>query len=184
MLYILGGASRSGKTLLARRAVSEKQIPYFPLDSLFYALVHGAPELALKYRQSFTERPEKLWPVSSKILEFFSQEERDFLIEGDSLLPSQIHQLVSQGIQLKSCFLGYQGLTKEEKLVLVRTHHQGDIDWTRGIPDEKLLLDIEDMIKFSKYLNEECAKYGVAYFDVSHDFEGKRNSAYGYLFDE
>jgi ATP-dependent Zn protease len=38
MLYIIGGASRSGKTLLARRAVVEKKIPYFPMDALFGAL--------------------------------------------------------------------------------------------------------------------------------------------------
>ncbi len=43
---------------------------------------------------------------------------------------------------------------------------------------------IDEMIQFSKYLQEECVKCGIKYFDVSHDFEGVRNAAFEYLFAE
>lgn len=184
MLYILGGASRSGKTLLARRAVAEKQVPYTPLDSLFRALVDGAPQFGLGYDDPVIERSGKMWPITKCFFNFFLQEERDFLIEGDSLLPSQIKELVDGGNDIRCCFMGYTELTKEEKLALVRLHQQGEVDWTKEMSDEKLLAMIERMINYSKYLKEECEKYCIEYFDISHDFEGVRESAYQYLFAE
>jgi hypothetical protein len=182
MLYVIGGASRSGKTLLARRAVAEKQIPYFPIDALFGALVHGAPEMGIRYEDSFTKRPIKMWPITKHFLDFFFKEEQKYLIEGDSILPSQINKLIIEQKPVKCCFLGYAELTKEEKLSLVRQYHQGDIDWTKGISDEEMLPMIDKMIEFSKFLREECTKYKIKYFDISHDFEGVRDQAFKYLF--
>jgi len=182
MLYILGGASRSGKTLFSRRVVVEKQIPYFPLDALVGALAHGAPQFGVQYKDSFVDRANKLWPLATHLFDMLLNEERDYLIEGDSLIPSLVNQLITAGKSARCCFLGYAELNKEEKLSLVRQYHQEQIDWTRGISDEEMLPMIEDMIQFSKYLKEECAKYGVKYFDVSHDFEGVRNSAFEHLF--
>lgn len=182
MLYVLGGASRSGKTLLSRRAVSEKQIPYFPLDALFGALARGVPQTGVAYENSLMERPHKMWPVTKHLVDFFLEEEKDFLIEGDSILPSQVKELLDAGHPIRACFLGYASLTKEEKLALVRTHHQGETDWTKDIADEDMLKMVEEMIAFSVFLKEECEKHGIKYFDVSHDFDGVREEAFNYLF--
>ena len=182
MLYIIAGASRSGKTSLSRRAVTEKKIPYFPLDALFGALVHGVPELGVRYEDSLIDRPAKMWSVTKHLFNFFFKEEGEFLIEGDSILPSQVNELILAGKPIKCCFLGYTKLTTDEKFSLVRKYHQGDLDWTKGISDEKMLGMIDEMIQFSKYLEEECTKYNIKYFDVSHDFEGARNAAFEYLF--
>ncbi|MBX9906530.1 hypothetical protein K2X96_01360 [Patescibacteria group bacterium] len=182
MIYILGGASRSGKTLLSRRAVSEKGIPYFPLDALFGGLANGAPQLGVAYDQSFIVRAEKTWPVAKPLLGFFFHEEHNFLIEGDTILPSQVNELILEGNKVKSCFLGYSELNKEEKLTLVRTYHQGEVDWTKNISDDEMLKLIDEMIQFSKYLKEECANFGIQYFDISHDFEKPREQAFSYLF--
>lgn len=182
MLYVIGGASRSGKTLLSRRVVSEKKIPYFPLDALFGALARGAPELGVGYEDSLLDRPVKMWPISKYLLKFFLQEEQDFLIEGDSILPAQVNELLVAGKPIKCCFVGYTELTKEDKFLLVRKYQQGNTDWTKGVSDDQMLVMIDEMIQFSKYLKEECVKYGIKYFDVSHDFDGVRDQAFDYLF--
>jgi 2-phosphoglycerate kinase len=184
MLYILGGASRSGKTLLARRAVTEKQIPYFPLDALLGSLIYGAPELGMRYEDSFTDRSNKLWPVTRQLVRMLLDEEDTYVIEGDSILPAQVNELVVQQKPVRCCFVGYTELQKEEKLSLVREHHQGKADWTKGISDEALLPMIDQMIEFSTLLKEECTKYGIKYFDISHDFEGVRADIFEYLFAE
>jgi len=182
MLYVIGGASRSGKTLLSRRVVAEKQIPYFPLDALFGALAHGAPELGVRYESSLMDRPVKMWPLVKHLLNTFLKEEREYLVEGDSILPSQINEFIVEQKPVKCCFLGYTDLTKDEKLSLIRQYHQGEIDWTKNISDKEMLIMIDEMIEFSKYLEQECAKYSIKYFDVSHDFESVRNEAFEYLF--
>ncbi|MES2225664.1 MAG: hypothetical protein V4480_02540 [Patescibacteria group bacterium] len=182
MLYVLGGSSRSGKTLLARRAVVEKQIPYFPLDGLFYSLVHGAPEFGVLYENTLKERPHKMWPLVKPLLNYFLKEEKEYLIEGDSILPSQVSESIAEGKPIKCCFVGYAESNKDEKLALVREYHQGDADWTKDISDEEMLPMIDEMIEFSQYLKEECSKYDIKYFDVSHDFEGVYTEAFEYLF--
>jgi hypothetical protein len=184
MIYIIGGASRSGKTLLARRVVAEKRIPYFPLDALFGALANGAPQLGVAYENSLMERPVKMWPITKPLLEFFFAEEKDFLIEGDSILPSQIQELLVANKPVKACFIGYTKLDANEKLETVRRYHQGEIDWTKGISDTEMLPMVDEMIEFSKYLEQECDRLGIKYFDVSQDFEGVRDEVFEYLFDD
>ncbi len=184
MLYVLGGAARSGKTLLARRAVSEKGIPYFPLDALFGILVNGMPELGIRYDDPILERPVKMWPYAKHFFDFFFKEENKFLIEGDTILPSQVNEFIIADKPIRACFLGYPALTGDEKLSLVRQYHQGEKDWTKGFTDEKLLPIVEEMVTCSKYLQDECSKYGIKYFDISHDFEGVRSQAFEYLFAE
>ena len=182
MIYILGGASRSGKTLLSRRAVSEKKVPYFPLDALFSGLVDGAPQLYIRYEQSFVDRAETIWPITKPTLNFFLKEEGDFLIEGDSILPKQVHEIREQNKETKSCFIGYAKLRNVEKLSLIRKYHQGNTDWTKDISDDELVLLIDQMIEFSNYLKNECSKYQIPYFDISHDFDKPRLEAFEYLF--
>ncbi len=184
MIYIVGGASRSGKTLLSRRVVSEKKIPYFPLDAVCSGLSKGVKEFEEFYSQPFIVRAEKLWPVVKPIINSFLDEEDNFLLEGDSILPKQVSEFNSNSGSVKACFFGYPQLTKEEKLKLVRTYHQGDKDWTKDISDQKMLTIIDEMIEFSNYLKKECAKYDIAYFDISHDFEGPREEAFNYLFSQ
>lgn len=182
MIYILGGASRSGKTLLARRVVTEKQIPYFPLDALFGGLASGAPQFGVTWNQAFIERAEKMWPILKPMLVFFFQEEGNFLIEGDAILPKHIRELMNEGNLVKSCFLGYSELSREEKFVHIRTHHQSELDWTKDIADSELYGYVDEMIEFSKYLKLECATLDIPYFDISQDFETPRSNAFNYLF--
>ncbi len=182
MIYILGGASRSGKTLLARRAVTEKQVPYFPLDAMFGGLASGAPQFGVTWNQAFIERAEKMWPILKPALGFFFNEERDFLIEGDAILPKQIRELMDEGNEIRSCFIGYAELTREEKFIHIRTYHQNERDWTREIADNELYGYVNEMLEFSKYLKSECATFDIPYFDISQDFETPRNNAFHYLF--
>ena len=69
MLYLLAGASRSRKDIARSQSRCRKQIPYFPLDVLFGAIVHGIPEVGLKYEDSLLDRPKKYghWPPISLI---------------------------------------------------------------------------------------------------------------------
>lgn len=183
MIYILGGASRSGKTLLARKAVEEKAIPYFPLDALFGGLASGAPQFGVTWNQAFVDRSEKMWTITKPVAGFFFQEEREFLIEGDAILPKQVRELMNEGNQLRSCFIGYAKLSREEKFTQIRLHHQGERDWTKDISNDDLYAYVDEMIEFSKYLENECKVHNIAYFDISDDFYGSRNQAFSYLFE-
>ena len=184
MLYILGGAPRSGKTLLSRRAVEEKKIPYIPLDGLVTALAYGAPQVGISFDMHLVERAIAMWPITKELLGCLMREERDFLVEGDSILPSHVVELSTENKNIKTCFLGYPTMNRDEKLALIREHHQGELDWTKEISDEDLSKMVEEMVSFSGYLVEESAKYDIAFFDVSKSFDVARVQAFSYLFGE
>jgi predicted kinase len=63
MLYLLGGASRAGKSTLARRLLMQQCIPYFSIDALMMGFVNGMPEFGLDPDESEQARAVRLWPL-------------------------------------------------------------------------------------------------------------------------
>ncbi len=62
MLYIIGGAARSGKTILTRRLFAEHHVPFFCVDYFVSALGEGSPELGIQGESPTRPKAEALWP--------------------------------------------------------------------------------------------------------------------------
>ena len=182
MLYIIGGASRSGKSLLAHKILKEKLVPFFPLDGLVGMLTHSAPEHGVRHQNDFVDKSEKTWKFSKELFQYLFKTQKVYLVEGDCIIPSQIAELqVKYKEHIKACFMGYPSLTAKQKLDLVRAHNRGEEDWTNKHDDDAMLEMLESMIGYSKYLQEECEKYNIPFFDVSEDFEKAHTEAYNFL---
>jgi len=181
MLYILGGASRSGKSIISRRFVREKQIPFFCIDFLTTSL-QEIPSLNIKHGLPFLEKAEKLWPLVKPMLTHLLKEEPQYLIEGDGILPNQILELLSEfPNDIKACFVGFSEINSKEKLKQVREFGGNMDDWTKNIPEKELINHIEDMVIFSQYLKSECNKYNIDYFDSSGNFPEYLEKVFQYL---
>ncbi len=63
MLYIVGGAARSGKSLIAHRFLQSAHIPYFSLDFLMMGVARGLPKSGVNPDDPSTIVGERLWPV-------------------------------------------------------------------------------------------------------------------------
>jgi hypothetical protein len=63
MLYLLGGAARSGKPLLARRVLAEKRIPFFCLDHLVIGAAKTIPHLQIDLNSDDASVGERIWPL-------------------------------------------------------------------------------------------------------------------------
>jgi hypothetical protein len=182
MLYLIGGASRSGKSLLAQRLVKEKEVPYFPLDALIVMFASAAPELGVSHDLAFIEKSKKAWSFTEDLFKHFLDEEESYTIEGDCILPYQIHEFKNKyNKEIRCCFIGYTKLLPETKLKFVRDHNRGETDWTNKQTDNDMIGMIEQMIEYSKFLKEECAKYNIEFFDVSDDFTATQEKAFEYL---
>ena len=181
MLYILGGAPRSGKSIVARRFVSEKQIPFFCIDFLITSL-QEVPFLDIKHGQPFIGKAGRLWPLVKPLLVHLIEEEPNYLIEGDGILPNQVAELL-EGFSndIRACFVGFSETNPQDKFKQVRELGGNKDDWTKSVSDEKLMSNIEDMVKFSKYLKSECNKYNISYFDSSNNFREYFENVFLYL---
>lgn len=181
MLYILGGASRSGKSIISRRFVSEKQIPFFCIDFLVTSL-QEVRFLDIKHGQPFISKAERLWPLVKPLLTHLIREEPNYLIEGDGILPNQVAELSKDySNDIKACFVGFSEISTQDKFKQVRELGGNKDDWTKNISDDKLNSYIEDMIKYSKYLKSECNKYDISYFDSSNNFSEYLENVFQYL---
>lgn len=49
MLYLIGGAPRAGKSMLAQRMLEQQKVAYFPTDLLTMGLTKAMPHLGLEH---------------------------------------------------------------------------------------------------------------------------------------
>jgi hypothetical protein len=181
MLVFIGGAGRTGKGILVRRLLAEKQLPYLNLDVLKMGLARGVPEFEFNPDAGGLLVGEKLWPIVREMSRSLLADNVDYIIEGE-LLPKHIAALQQNyPPKIKACFLGYSTITPAQKLLEIRTHLGHPNDWPRDYSDEDLLNIVNKMLEFSHYLKEECAIHQLRYFDTSRNFVETINKVVAYL---
>jgi len=182
MLYMIGGAPRSGKTTLARRMLAEHGVPYFSIDTLIASLASAQPELGMRVSDPALKRMEIVWPTIRKVASDVMQSGDDLLLEGDVLLPKHLIEFGhSTNTGIKACFIGYADVDPVKKLRAIREHAAGGIDWTEELDDARLFNLIGELRTFSEYLRRECCHYKIPYFDGSTCFASAIRDAKAYL---
>jgi len=182
VLYLVGGASRAGKSFLARRLLLQQHIPYFSLDILMMGLANGYPAFGLDPDTSSLMRGELLWPIVRAMAVNILEEalvHPTYLLEGDELLPEPVAALSrAYPGRVKACFIGYSDLTPVEKLRAVR---QFESDWASYWSDDQTLAFLAGEVEYSRYLQQQCAACGLAYFDSSENLTRTVDEAARYL---
>lgn len=181
MLLFIGGAARTGKSILARRLLHEMQMPYLNLDVLKMGLARGVPEFSIDPNAGAIQVAERLWPLVREMSHSLLVDRVDYVIEGE-ILPWQVATLRRMcPAQVNACFLGYATMTPGQKLHNIRTHAGYPNDWSSACSDSELLKIIDMHIIFSRYLVAECAIHHVAYFDTSHQFSPALDAVVDYV---
>jgi hypothetical protein len=181
MLVFIGGAARTGKGMLVRRLLADMQMSYLSIDVLKMGLARGAPEYGLDPDAGGIIVAEKLWPLVREMSASLLGEGVDYAMEGE-LLPQHVAALRhAHPSHIKACFLGYTTITPTQKLHEIRTYSGHPNDWPSTYADAALLDIITREIAFSQYLMDECAKYGMCYFDTSRDFVQTREQVIAYM---
>jgi hypothetical protein len=181
VLYIVGGAPRAGKSILAQRVLDEQKVAYFPTDILMTGLA-SMPELDLKPSDPARTRAPIVWPILRGMAVAILENGEDYLLEGDVLMPAHVVELRERfGSAVKSCFLGYETVDSLAKVRDIRRHAAGKKDWTNECDDAHLLRIVGEFKSLSEHLRIECAKYELAYFDGSADLFAAVDQASAYL---
>jgi 2-phosphoglycerate kinase len=182
MLYLIGGAPRAGKGTLALRLAREHGIPYFGLDLIRDIFHSGAPELGISYDQPILQQAPAMWQRISYAVCSLRDVAIDQVVEGAYLLPADLADCREFfGDKARMCWLGYADADAHEKFRAMREIPSETNDHTSWKDDAKLKAEIAEGIEFSRYLRHECAKYDLAYFDTSKDFDGQIEAARRYL---
>jgi hypothetical protein len=182
MLYLVSGTSRSGKTLIAKKILGDKQIPYLSLDWLMMGFNDGIPEYGIHHLLWPNEIAERMWPFLQGMIDCMLVDGVDYVIEGEAMLPQLVADLAEKHPgRVKAVFVGYAEIDVEDKVALVKEHIAGENDWLTKESDEYIRDHIGNMISYSRMIKKECENHGLSYFDTSDDFLGTIEAATDYL---
>ena len=182
MLYIIGGASRSGKTIIAKKLSAQLGIPYLSLDWIMMGFTNGIPEYGVHDKLFPDEIAERLWNFIKAMLESMIHVETDCVIEGEALLPELIIELLQKHTeQVKVCFLGYTEVDVERKAKEIKDFSNIKNDWLNDKSDAYITDHIQNMIAHSSNIKKSCEEYQLKYIDTSMAFKGAVDKTIRYL---
>jgi len=171
MLYLLSGASRSGKTTVAKRILKQKGIPYLSLDWIVMGFTNGMPECGIHDKLFPDEIAERLSGFLEDMCKSMLWTGEDYLIEGEAILPESVRTLLDcNPDNITACFMGFTHVDVAQKVRDVKTYSAGERDWLTKEPDEYICDHIANMIEYSKKIKHQCEQQNVRYFDTSVDF--------------
>jgi hypothetical protein len=185
MLYLVSGASRSGKTMIAKKILRQKQIPYMSLDWLVMGFTNGLPQYGIHDKLMPDEIAEKMWSFVKPIFESMIWQGIDYVVEGEAILPELIHELLEKHPgDVKICFVGFTDIDVEQKLMDIRNHSVEERDWLTKEDDAYICSHIKNMVGHSRTIKDGCEQFNLRYFDTSVDFPGSINEATEFLLRE
>lgn len=184
---IIGGASRSGKTTLARRIAREFGYSRIPGDSFMTAFGQLFPKLGIGHHEfgradrfdaAMHER------ICANSRDFFvrfwqathEDEQVEFVFDSFHILPAQLPLRVLED-NFAFVFMGFPRATPERMLEQVRSSTEGD-DWLQHMPDDIVLRLFSVFIEVSKKLEEQCERMCLAFIDSGDDFAAAQELAY------
>jgi hypothetical protein len=184
MVYLLGGAPRAGKTIIARRFLMRNRTPFFSLDYLMIALANGLPDLGIDPTSDELDQGERIWSVVEPLiaeLVYAHDYGVDYLIEGAQLVPRYVSKFADNfGKKVKICFVGFTETTVEEKINQFRKHGGNPEEWMKRDYDG-LVSETERLIAFSHRIKAECERRQLRFFESSTDLEKTIHEVLNYL---
>jgi hypothetical protein len=185
MLYLVSGASRSGKTIIANKILGHRNIPYMSTDWLMMGFTNGVPEFGIHDRLFPDEIARRIWSFLKATCESVLVSDIDYVIEGEAILPELVQRLMDEyPDKIRICFIGYTDVDPHVKAADIKTHSDGKDDWLLKESDEYLYDHIDNMVAHSKSIKADCEKYAMRYFDTSADFTRTIELAIRYLLND
>ncbi|GAB4511312.1 MAG: hypothetical protein Tsb004_15560 [Allomuricauda sp.] len=182
MLYIIGGASRSGKTLTAKKLSKRLTVPYLSLDWLVMGFGNGVPEYGIHHMLMPDDIAERMWSFLRAMCEAIIINNEDCVVDGEAVLPELLIGLMDKyPDRIRACFLGYTYIAIPEKVKEVLNYTKTHKDWIHDKSEAYVTDHIENMIHHSLQIRESCNQHNIRYFDTSQDFMMTLNSALEYM---
>ena len=182
MIYLISGASRSGKSKLAQEIHLETGISYLPLDIIMMAFMEGVPESGIDDKLWPDVIAEKLWPFLKSFIDNLLINEMDFIIDGEAMLPNLLSPLLKKySDKIKVVFLGYCTIESTKKIEYCNKYLAGETDWLIYLTDLDIKEHVDNMIQYSKKIKLLCDEYEMEYIDTSDNFLESLKKAKKYL---
>lgn len=176
MIYMIGGAPRVGKTILAQRLAAQLGIGWISTDiledQLRFKQVEGMKSKWDASPAAITTAAEWFFPSLERFAWSISSMAREgYVIEGVNFLPGQLVQL-STRYPLRAVFLGCSQMNLDRF-----DRFPGHSIGYTFLPEETRRQFAQDIPGWSEFIRQEAEKFGCPYVDMSDDFEARLGEA-------
>ena len=181
MVILIGGNSRTGKTLMAQKLMERYAISYMSVDHIKMGLYRGLGDSKYHPEQNYTILAETLWPIIKGIIMTAIENEQHLILEGCYILPHMISDF--DGDYLKDIFSVYIGFSEN----YIRRYYDSKIINFQSVieyRDKDKLIPMEDQIIRHKEFANMCYSEDVSYFQIDDDYEREIDSVYKFIDNE
>lgn len=181
MIYMIGGAPRTGKSLLCQRLAARLKIGWISTDLLMQILlaknVEGIKSEWNAAREAVIADAEWFYPCLERFVWGISTQAEHYVIEGVDFLPAQIAQL-SERYPVRAVFLGCSTMTLERF-----DQFPGRSPGYSALPEAVRRQMALDIPRWSAFIQQEAQRSGYPYVDMGDDFHARQNEAEAALVD-
>lgn len=167
MIFLIAGATHTGKTLLAQRLLEKYKYPYLSIDHLKMALIRSG-NTALTPVSSDQELTEYLWPIVKEMIKTAIENEQNLIVEG-CYIPFDFEKDFEEQY-LKH--IKYYCLILSENYV---KNHFSDIKTHANVIENRLCdqLDFEEILKENIKNLELAKKHNLNYLLIEDEYKIK-----------
>ncbi len=181
MIYLIGGASRSGKTSLVLRLLDEKSIPYLSTDALMMGL-RGAGYSEYANEQDDIEVSNHLENIMAPMIENLRYCGVPYALEGVHIRPSFIRTMIDEAPEVVSgCVLGYPDISLSQKLDDMHKYLSIANNWLMGEEPEYQRRHLARHLEISNIDRRDAKIADVAYFNTGDNYDESLGEAFKYL---
>ncbi len=173
MIYLIGGAPRTGKSLMAQKIITTNPMPYLSCDFLYELRqvkdIDGfsGADIIAKGRLFYLTLKELLVDVSRRT--------QDCVIEGEVILPEFIPELAKK-YDIRCCFIGISSTSLDNIL-----KYAGYFNWPQWKLDNDLAREVKDLaaltVSRSSIIQAQANEYNQPYFDLAGDYTAQMELA-------
>ncbi|MDR2166435.1 MAG: 2-phosphoglycerate kinase [Clostridiales bacterium] len=175
MVILIGGASHTGKTLMAQRLLEKYKYPYLSIDHLKMGLYRANIGCGFTPLDSAEFIGEKLWPVLKGIIMTNIENNQNIIIEGCYILPQKVLELEDGYLnRVIPLFLGFSQDYVEKFFQTKILRHRNIIE-SRAHDDD---MAINEYVKDNKKQKEHCLLANMQYFEITADYEAEMRDVY------
>ena len=165
LIWLITGASHTGKTLLAQRLLETYRVPYLSIDHLKMGMIRsGMLALTVQDDEPLTEA---LWPVVREIVKTAAENRQHLIVEGGYIPFTWREDFPAQMLEeLRYCCL-----------VMTEGYIRSHMDEIRGFANaiEQRLDDgdctAERLVAENRHNLEQCQAHGCPYCLIESDYQ-------------
>jgi chloramphenicol 3-O-phosphotransferase len=179
MIYLIGGAPRTGKSILAQQLAADLKAGWISTDLLIEVLkakqVEGMQATWDATPAAITAEAAWFFPCLERFVWGVGGMAENYVIEGVHFLPAQVAELSSR-YQVRSVFLGCSAMTLERF-----DNFPGHSPGYAFLPEEMRRQMANDIPHWSELISHEAARFNLPYIDTSDDFPTRLTRATAHL---